>query len=338
MTADLSTVTQLAAQICRALPVSRNYNVPSFRREGARVKSVSLRSACIAILLLSAVSRNTVAQTSTAAEAVRRIEQHYSVAPPTNTVDTIKAGDPSTPVTGIAVTFLDDMHVLREANKRGLNLVITHEPTFYNHLDDTAFFAEDPVYREKLSFIEQHHMVVFRFHDQMHSISPDPVAIGFLEVMGWQGYVDFGDPFHVTIPRTTLLELSRELAKKLGAQSLRVVGDPSLSITHVAIIPGAAGTQRQIVALRSDNVEVLIVGEVPEWETIAYVRDASEQGRRKALILLGHEVSEEDGMKKVLDDLRALFPKVPVAHLSAGQPMWTPERPPAAASQSQRAK
>lgn len=335
MTGDLAHVMQLAAQLCRGFPASRNYNVHSFRREGARVKSVSLRSASIAVLLLSAVSRNAVAQTLTAADAIRRIQQHYSVSPPPNTVDTIKGGEPATPVTGIAITFLDDMDVLREANKRGLNLVITHEPTFYNHLDDTGFFADDPVYREKLAFIQQHHMVVFRFHDQMHSISPDPVAIGFLEAVGWQRYMNANDPFHLTIPRTTLLELSRDLAKKLNAQSLRVVGDPNLAITRIGIIPGAAGTQRQILALRTDAVEVLIIGEVPEWETIAYVRDASEQGRHKALILLGHEVSEEDGMKKILNDLHALFPNLPVAHLSAGQPMWTPGRPPGTQAPSQ---
>lgn len=282
------------------------------------------------MFLLSVIPLPTAAQTLTAAETIRRIQQHYSKTPPPNTVDTIKGGDPSTPVTGIAVTFLDTIDVLREADKRGLNLVITHEPTFYNHLDDTVFFAADPVYREKLAFIQQHHIVVFRFHDQMHSISPDPVAIGFLEKMGWQTYMDAGDPFHLTIPKTTLLELSCDLAKKLNAQSIRVVGDPGLSLTRVAIIPGAAGTQRQILALRSDAVEVLLVGEVPEWETISYVRDASAQGRHKALILLGHEVSEEPGMVTWVKDLHTLFPKLSIAHISAGQPMWTPEHPPLA--------
>jgi hypothetical protein len=100
-----------------------------------------------------------VAQTSTASDVIHRIQQRYP-APVADTVDTVKAGDPSTPVTGIATTFLDTMDVLREANRRGLNLVITHEPTFYNHRDNTVFFSNDPVYQEKLAFIEQHHMVV----------------------------------------------------------------------------------------------------------------------------------------------------------------------------------
>jgi putative NIF3 family GTP cyclohydrolase 1 type 2 len=220
------------------------------------------------------------------------------------------------------------MDVLREANRRGANLVVTHEPTFYNHLDDPGFFAEDPVYRDKLAFVQQHHMVVFRLHDGIHMVSPDPIASAFIQALGWQHYADAGNPFLFSIPKTTLLALSRELAAKLNARTLRVVGDPSLEITHVAIRPGASGLQKQVVALRSDNVEVLIAGEAAEWETVEYVRDASAQGRHKGLILLGHEVSEEAGMKQCAEDLRALFPRVPVIHIPAGQPLWNPDHPP----------
>jgi len=278
------------------------------------------------------------AQSLTAAEAIARIQKHYAATLPANTVDTVKAGDPSTPVTGIAATFLDTMQVLREADRLGLNLVITHEPTFYNHLDDATFFADDPVYREKLAFIQQHHMVVFRFHDQMHEVVPDPVAVGLVHAMGWQSYMDGGSPWRLTIPRTTLLVLSRELARKLNAPTLRVVGNPDLPITHVALLPGAAGSQKQIVALRSDDVEVLLAGEVPEWETVEYVRDASAQGRHKALILLGHAISEEAGMKQCASDLRALFPNVKVQFVPAGQPTWNPDHPPVASPTKASAK
>ena len=302
------------------------------------MKSIALRAGCFAIVFAAIFPLSAASQPLTAAEAIRRFQQHYSAAVPPNTVDTIKAGDPSTPVTGIAVTFLDAMEVLREASRRGLNLVITHEPTFYNHLDDTAFFTDDPVYREKLAFIQQHHMVVFRLHDQMHSLSPDPVALGLVEALGWQNYMDAGDPWRLTIPRTTLLELSRDLEKKLNVHSMRVVGDPSLPITRVATLPGAAGTQKQVLALRSDEVEVLLVGEVPEWETVEYVRDASAQGRHKALIMLGHAASEEPGMKKAAEDLRALFPNVPVALIPAGQPTWNPDHPPSPATADKPAK
>ncbi len=196
---------------------------------------------CLALAFAALLPPTVSAQTLTAADAILRIQQHYAVPPPSNTVDTVKAGDPSTPVTGIAVTFLDTMEVLREASQRGLNLVITHEPTFYSHLDDTTFFVQDPVYLEKLAFIQQHHLVVFRFHDQMHEITPDPIAMGLIQALGWQSYRDAGSPFLLTIPRTTLLELSRDLAKKLNTQTLRVVGNPSLQSRTSPFFPGLSG-------------------------------------------------------------------------------------------------
>jgi putative NIF3 family GTP cyclohydrolase 1 type 2 len=246
-----------------------------------------------------------------------------------DTVDTIKAGDPATPVTGIATTFLDTMAVLQEANRRGLNLIITHEPTFYNHRDSTTFFANDPVYKEKLAFIEQHHMVVFRLHDEIHATAPDHIAVGMVEALGWQSYQKADDPFHFTIPPTTLAALARQLQTKLKAGTMRVEGDPNLVITHIVMVPGAAGLETQVSALRPDDVELLIAGEASEWETVEYVRDASTQGRHKALILLGHEVSEEPGMEKCAEDLRPLFPGLKVEHIVAGNALWLPEAPPA---------
>lgn len=279
----------------------------------------------IVMILLSAtlLPISGAAQTSTAADVIHRIQQRYP-APVADTVDTIKAGDPNTPVTGIATTFLDTMEVLREANRRGLNLVITHEPTFYNHRDNTAFFSNDPVYQEKLAFIEQHHMVVFRLHDEIHGTAPDHIALGLIEALGWQSYIPPNDPFHATIPPTSLAALATEIQARLKANTMRVVGDPSLVITHVALRPGASGLEKQVAALRPEGVELLIAGEASEWETVEYVRDASGQGRHKALILLGHEVSEEPGMEKCAEDLRVLFPTMKVEHIVAGNPMWSP--------------
>jgi putative NIF3 family GTP cyclohydrolase 1 type 2 len=280
-----------------------------------------------ALLPLAAVS-----QTITAAQALHSIQRHYSGAVPSDTVDTVKAGDLATPVTGIATTFLDTMDVLREAARRGDNLVITHEPTFYNHRDDTSFFADDPVYREKLAFIQQHHMVVFRLHDAIHATPPDHIAVGLIKALGWQSYAKADDPFFLTIPQTTLAQLARELQTKLHIQTLRIVGNPSLPVTHVALRPGASGLQKQVQVLRRDDVEVLIAGEASEWETVEYARDASAQGRPKALILLGHEVSEEPGMEQCAEDLRGLFPQLKIEHILAGQPFWNLENPPPPAS------
>jgi putative NIF3 family GTP cyclohydrolase 1 type 2 len=271
------------------------------------------------------------AQTAvTAAEAIQKIRTHYAFPPPPNTVDTVKAGDPNTPVTGIATTFLDTMDVLREAARRSENLVITHEPTFYNHLDDTTFFKDDPVYKEKLAFIEQHHMVVFRLHDEIHMATPDPIGMSLVEALGYTKYLDNpNDPALVTIPTVPLRALVQEIQSHLHARTMRIVGDPDMPVTHIALRPGASGLQRQVSALRQDKVEVLIAGEASEWETVEYARDATAQGRHKALILIGHQPSEEPGMEQAAKDIRTLFPTLKVDHILANQSMWNPDHPPA---------
>ena len=249
-----------------------------------------------------------------------------------NTVDTLKAGDPGTMVTGIATTFLDTMEVLREAVRRGDNLIISHEPTFYNHRDDVTRFKGDPVYGEKLGYIKQHHLVVYRLHDEIHADPKgDSILAGAFEALGWAQYPHAGGPYGkylVTIPPTTLGALALMLEQHLHIQTLRVEGRPEMPITHVALLPGASGLDKQVLALNQPQVEVLIAGEANEWETVEYVRDAVAQGRSKALILLGHEVSEEPGMERCARELREIFPGVRVDHIVAGQPLWSPGRPP----------
>jgi putative NIF3 family GTP cyclohydrolase 1 type 2 len=153
---------------------------------------------------------------------------------------------------------------------------------------------------------------------------PDDFLVALVEALGWQTYARPNDPYHVTIPPANLAALARTIQTRLKANTMRVVGDPNLVITQIALVPGAAGLETQVAALRSQAVELLIAGEASEWETVEYVRDATAQGRHKALILLGHEVSEEPGMEKCAQDLRLLFPGLKVEHISAGNPMWVP--------------
>jgi len=99
------------------------------------------------VLLLFAMPASSVGQSPalTATEVMQRVIAATGATPPIGTVDTLKAGDPNTVVTGIATTFMDTYSVLEQAAATGKNLIITHEPTFYNHLDDQSpLAARDP--------------------------------------------------------------------------------------------------------------------------------------------------------------------------------------------------
>src|SRR5215469_2869863 len=70
-------------------------------------------------------------------------------APFANTVDTIKSGDPDQRVQGIVTTMFATNEVIGKTIGLGANFIIAHEPTFYNHADETKWLSEDPVYLYK---------------------------------------------------------------------------------------------------------------------------------------------------------------------------------------------
>ena len=237
-------------------------------------------------------------------------------------VDTVIVGQWNQEVRGIATTFMATFDVIKRAQRQGLNLVLTHEPTFYNHLDELDTYGEqDPVVIEKLRFIEENDMVVFRYHDLPHQAAVDMISAGLVQDLGWNefelGNMKFQSPF------SNLSELSRFLKDHFGSSTIRVIGDPNMEISTITILPGAHGREAQVNAYNLKDVDVLIVGEAREWETVEYVRDALEMGSNTALIVMGHADSEEPGMEFVAQWLQGLVSEVPVKFVPAGNPLWS---------------
>ncbi len=289
---------------------------------------LKLRFLSAALLVAASVTHAQQALTAEQVIAKMRAAAGVTVAP--NTVDTIKAGDPQTVVTGIATTISPTVEVLRKAVAAHDNLIVTHEPTFYNHLDQDTLFRNDPVYQEKLKYIQDHHLVIFRWHDGWHRRMPDGIAEGWIQQAGWKQYQSKDNQYFFTVTQTTVRDLAQQLQKSMGDRIVRVIGDPDLKVSKVVYAPGAPGEARQVMALEREDVDVLVGGEIPEWETISYAWDAVQQGRHKAMILLGHYTSEEPGMDYCAMWLKTVFPGMKVDFIPAGEPYWLATRPPAA--------
>jgi putative NIF3 family GTP cyclohydrolase 1 type 2 len=259
----------------------------------------------------------------TARDIVAAIQSQVGVEWKKQTVDTFKAGNPDTPVTGIAVTMMATMDVLERASAKGLNLVITHEPTFYAHTDTPdGLPQDDPVWAEKRAFIEKHAMVVWRFHDHWHMRKPDGIETGVVHTLGWEKFQNPDNQYLFVMPETSVRKLAGEVAMKLNSSVVRVVGDPELRVTKIGLSPGAAGFQRETQALERDDVQVLLVGETREWETVEYAADAVTQGRKKALIVIGHIPSEQPGMEECTRWLQGFVKSLPIEFVPAKQPFW----------------
>lgn len=227
-------------------------------------------------------------------------------------------------VSGIATTFMPTVEVIRKATEQGINLIMAHEPSYYNHRDNTVDFGpDDPVVKAKLDLLQETGITIYRFHDAPHMIADDMIKWGMIRKLGWENY-HLGDMIFNSA-HSTLGELAKELSTQFKTSTVRVVGDAKQAIYKIAFLPGAYGRHMQVQKFQShDNIDVLLVGESSEWEMVEYVRDAIALGWNRSLVVMGHADSEEGGMEYVRDFLAKLFPEIKVVQIDAGNPLWSP--------------
>jgi putative NIF3 family GTP cyclohydrolase 1 type 2 len=241
-------------------------------------------------------------------------------APFPDTVDVIKLGDAQQNITGIVVTFLATCDVIKQAIKLGANLIITHEPVFYNHLDSTDWLRHHPVYVAKRRLVEENRLVIWRFHDYLHSLPPDSTVMGLVKALNWESNQSSEQPDLCHIQPITLLELGQLIKQRLSLPTIRVVGDLAMRCEQIAVLPGFPPAEFQIGSLGETNVDVLVTGEIHEWEVSEYVRDATHLGYPKGLIVIGHAASEEPGMRRIIPWLEERLPDVPIHFVQTGSP------------------
>ncbi|MDR2373592.1 MAG: Nif3-like dinuclear metal center hexameric protein [Bifidobacteriaceae bacterium] len=262
----------------------------------------------------------------TALGVVQRIQGALPAETHPGTVDVFLEGDPDLAVKGVAVTMMATLEVLEMAVAGGANMVITHEPLYFNH--HNAFVpqlagGDDPVYLAKRAFLLERRVTVWHCHDRLHQIRPDMIHLGVLTALGWPSDgIGLGlGPSVVDIPEASLGDVLRHVADKLGSTSLRYVGDPHQRVRRVAVACGYGGLEPFRPVLSSDEIDLAMVGEAWEWEFGEYAYDAAwigrESGRPKAFAVLGHVPSEQQGMAFFARRLQEIVPEVDVSFVPA---------------------
>jgi putative NIF3 family GTP cyclohydrolase 1 type 2 len=255
----------------------------------------------------------------TVQEIIDLILKEGGLSPISNTVDTIKSGQASQVVTGIVTTMFPTIAIIEEAARQKANFIIAHEPSFYNHKDDPQWVKDNSILKQKQQLLEKHKIAIWRFHDYCHSLKPDAISYGVCKKAGWLPYYKTGQMM-LTIPAVPLQQLVRHIKTSLGIQHVRVIGDLNQPCERIALLPGAWGGQRQVTIAEAEKPDLLIVGELSEWETAEYMRDTHLLGEKRALLVLGHSVSEEPGMEYFVDWLQPKIPGIKISHLASGDP------------------
>jgi hypothetical protein len=276
-----------------------------------------------AAALLSASTARARGADVTAQQVVDRIRANVGLPWRETTIDTFKAGDPRTIVTGIATTVMATLPVLRQAVSTGCNLIVTCEPTFYAGNDEAGARANDPVYLAKKAFIADHNLVVWRFSDHWGARVPSEFAKALADTLGW-GKLKAGDAAPIySIPSTTLGSLAAHVRTTLGVRGgMRIIGKSAMPIRRVLLSPGTTDLQTTISYL--PQADAILCGEPREWEAVEYVFDTASAGQTKGMISVGRIVSEEPGVRACAAWLRALIPEVQVEGIAVGDPYWRP--------------
>ncbi len=253
------------------------------------------------------------------------VAHHTRFDPTRPTCDGVIAGDIFNECTGVALTCCPTAQVIRQAADQRCNLLICHEPTFFDGWDKTDWLDGDPVYLAKRALLEKTGMTVYRNHDHLHSDRPDGIFTGVTKKLGWEEYAlsdEFMPGCCFQLPPTTVAGVAEQLARAMHIGGMRIIGDPDMEVERAAVVFHFLGTDMDKEVLRfvkENGVQVLIPGEVVDWTVGEYVQDGLFFGQKLALLNPGHFNWEEPGMEYIAQWLAdALGGEVPVKFFQSG--------------------
>jgi putative NIF3 family GTP cyclohydrolase 1 type 2 len=141
--------------------------------------------------------------------------------------------------------------------------------------------------------------------------------------MGWTKYRAGDDALRYDVPAVTLESVASQLKKTLGTRAgIRAIGDPATLVRRVGLLPGFTTIQASIAMM--PTVDVIVAGEVQEWESATYAQDVVFAGIKKGFISIGRVVNEAPGMQVCTDWLKTIVREVPIRFIAAGDPYWRP--------------
>ena len=238
--------------------------------------------------------------------------------------DTLKTGNPETEVRKVAVSMFATPDLIREVRDWGAELLIVHEPTFYDHYD--CRIEHDPVTEAKAKLLEDAGLAVWRYHDHPHVKFKDMIGEGEVHFLGLEGEWIKGphnavNRFRLNSPMTPR-ELGRRFEEKLQAHHVRICGAADAPCVNLSLCFGTPGGVFE--ELRNPEIDLVLTGEACEWKLGEYARDAGQLDFRKALMILGHIPSEREGMRLLAEWMQQRFWQFETRYFECGEVYCAP--------------
>lgn len=255
------------------------------------------------------------------AKEIFRILMNESLSPDTDGCDVLVSGDTHKEVRLAACCFKLTAALIDEAVRRGVDMIVTHEPTYSNGDVPT----DDAVDQRKRARLEESGLVVYRFHDHAHDTAPDYIHEGFIRALGLK-IAKRHERDYLGVSRYELeeeigvMELALRAKEVFRLPAVRIAGMASTSVKSICLGLGWVGLGH-VQLLTKTDCDLFITGEIDEVLTCEYVRDACYLGMKKSVILLGHYGAEYAGMRLIADHMNESI--APTIYLDSGIPLRT---------------
>ena len=234
-----------------------------------------------------------------------------------STVDRVIVGNPEREVDRCLVTWMPSFAALRCVVDRQIPLLICHEPTFWNHLDDKP--ASDPISQAKLQFITAHDLVILRNHDcwdrwpgigipwawgAFLGLGNTPSRVG---AKGFQHRYDISP-----IPLDVLASQIASRCRTLGEPLVQVTGHSNAVVSRIGVGTGCGCDIGAFLDMGCDCSIVCDDGSC-YWAGIQRAEDLNHP-----VIRVNHGTSEEPGMITLTDYINRTFSGLHAEHLPHG--------------------
>jgi putative NIF3 family GTP cyclohydrolase 1 type 2 len=246
------------------------------------------------------------------------------------TVDRFIIGDPQTSVKKIGTCWMSDWKTCRKAVESGVNVLVTHEPTFYTHWDldeKEGDYYSSPEYTKNLylqqvekkkKWINENGLVIIRNHDTLDALRDTGIPFALGNFLGFSNSEIIASRTYYNVYRLDS-QKAEIFAKKIAAKLLEIgqpgvafYGDPDRQITSVGVGTGCICDPLEFADLKPD-LFISIDDVVRTWTQTAYAEDTGNP-----LIVINHGTSEEMGMRNLNHIIKKKFPDIDVIHFNQG--------------------
>ena len=229
-------------------------------------------------------------------------------------------GGDSDQVNGILITWMATCEALKYAAEKGLNIVVCHEEAFFGEEKEGIAYrwtteVVNPIKElcwhpdnKRRRIIEESGLTVLRIHyglDRMCIFHEFAKAAGLGRIIVDSGYESvFALPEPVRVK-----DLAKSISARLNFPHIRVAGDLNRLVSKAGNLWGGVAllSNRYFMRKQIENgADVLIAGESEEMAMIL----AAEFD--VPIIVTGHTISENIGLRCFAEMLKQKFPHIPV--------------------------